>query len=102
MAAVGELFTGDNGISANVAKAVDNFVSGSSSQIAIATDGAKRIEKDLISQYNAAVVRIDSRMEAYRQQFSALDATIVRMNGISSYLTQQLAMLSNLSSEGKN
>ena len=102
MGAVGELFTGENGISANLAKAVDSFVSGGNSQIAIATDGAKRIEKDLKSQYDAAVLRIDSRMEAYRQQFTALDTTVARMNGISTYLTQQLSMLANLNSQGKN
>ena len=101
MGAVGELFTGENGITANLAKAINNFVDGSRSQIAIATDGAKRIEKDLKTQYDAAVLRIDNRMEAYRHQFTALDSTVARMNGISTYLTPQLSMLANLNSQGK-
>lgn len=35
-------------------------------------------------------------MESYRRQFTALDTMMAQMNSVSSYLTQQLSMLSNL------
>src|SRR5690606_5778276 len=52
--------------------------------------------KQLDEQMLRAQERIDLKMDNYRRQFTQLDVMINQMNGISSYLTQQLSMLSNL------
>ena len=52
--------------------------------------------KQLDEQMLRAQERIDLKMDNYRRQFTQLDVMVNQMNGISSYLTQQLSMLSNL------
>ncbi len=56
------------------------------------TDSIKRIEK----QYEAVEFRLTQIEARYRKQFSSLDTLLSNMNQTSTYLTQQLANLSNL------
>ena len=56
------------------------------------TDSVKRIEK----QYEAVEFRLTQIEARYRKQFSSLDTLLSNMNQTSTYLTQQLANLSNL------
>lgn len=95
---VQRLLTGENGLVARVTE-TSKSITGSDGMIKSATEGAERSAKLLDSEYTAASLRIDQRMETYRQQFVALDRTVAQMGSISNYLTQQLAMLSNLSSQ---
>lgn len=66
-----------------------------------AIEGATRTDKLLQDQYESTELRINTRLEAYRKQFSQLDTMMTQMQGISSYLTQQLSMLSNLNNSNK-
>ena len=52
--------------------------------------------KQLGDQMIRAQERIDLKMDNYRRQFTQLDVMVNQMNGISSYLTQQLSMLANM------
>lgn len=95
MGDVQKLFAGETGISGKLAKVVDTFTR-SDGLISAAQDGADRSIKALAKQFEVTNARIDTKMEAYRQQFANLDVMMSQMNGISSYLTQQLSMLGNM------
>ncbi|CAM5788980.1 flagellar filament capping protein FliD [Castellaniella caeni] len=60
-----------------------------------ATEGTKNLLSDLQAQYQQQSDNISSEMDNYRQEFTALDSMMAQMNSLSSYLTQQLAGLSN-------
>lgn len=92
---VRELFTGDNGVVKTLNSAADAFLR-SDGKIKAAQDGISLTASNLQKQFDATQARIDAKMEMYRRQFSSLDSTVAKMNSISSYLTQQLSMLSNL------
>ena len=96
MADVQNLFSGDHGVAAQLNIVTESFLR-SDGLFSTATEGINRTITDLQSQYDAALERIDAKMETYRQQFTSLDAMVARMNSVSSYLTQQLSMLGNLS-----
>lgn len=98
MSGVQRLFAGEQGISANIAAVADRYAK-SDGLISSATASMTDAIKDLEKQYTAMSERIDAKMETYRQQFVQLDTMMVQMNSVSSYLTQQLSMLSNLSKE---
>lgn len=98
MADVEKLFSGENGISSRMGAVATEFTK-SGGIIANAADSISQTLKDLGKQYDAATLRIDAKMESYRKQFSALDTMMAQMNSVSSYLTQQLAMLNKLSSD---
>ncbi len=95
---VQRLLTGENGLVQRVTDTVKTLTA-SDGMIKTATEGAERSAKLLDSEFIATSERIDQRMETYRQQFIALDKTVAQMSSISSYLTQQLSMLSNLNSQ---
>lgn len=95
------LFTGEQGLVNRLNTAADAII-GNNGMIKFATEGAERSAALLDQQFIATQQRIDARMEAYRQQFIALDKTVAQMSSISSYLTQQLAMLSNLATQNKD
>lgn len=92
------LFTGASGVGKLMSEATDRFVS-TGGLFATAKDGLNRTLDTITKQYNATADRIDQRMETYRQQFVKLDTMVVQMNSISSYLSQQLSMLSTSSSK---
>lgn len=92
---VRELFTSDKGIVKTLNSVADAFLR-SDGKIKAAQDGITVTASNLQKQFNATQARIEAKMETYRKQFSSLDNTVAKMNSISSYLTQQLSMLSNL------
>lgn len=90
---VTSLFTGTSGVGRLMSDAAERFTR-SDGLFSIAKDGLNRTLATIDKQFNATADRIDQRMETYRQQFVKLDTMVVQMNSISSYLTQQLSMLS--------
>lgn len=94
------LFTGATGAGTRVAAAADTFTR-SGGYFSSNTDSLNRSLDQMQKQYDATAARIDQRMETYRQQFTRLDAMVAQMNSVSSYLTQQLSMLNNLSKSDK-
>lgn len=98
---VKNLLSGPTGITARLEQAAQGILDTNGGLIASATNGAKSISERLQQQYESTSARIDSRMENYRRQFSALDGMLSQMNSLSSYLTQQLGMLDNLSNGNK-
>lgn len=89
---VKQLFAGADGISSRVVTAASLYLKGDGI-INTATRGITSTLKDLQNQYNSTSDRIDQKLESYRQQFLLLDSTIVKMNSVSNYLTQQLPAL---------
>ncbi|GAA5786468.1 flagellar filament capping protein FliD [Chitiniphilus shinanonensis] len=61
-------------------------------------NGLNQNIKDMNAQGLALNRRLDATEKRYRDQFTALDVQMSKMSGVSSYLTQQLSMLSNLAS----
>lgn len=92
---VRELLAGEGGLAKRFASMTESFL-GSKGYIQSAKDGTDRNIKELQRQYTDTSARIDAKMESYRRQFTALDTMMAQMNSVSSYLTQQLSMLSNL------
>lgn len=95
-----ELFSGENGLSTSVVAAAEVFTK-SDGLIKTSQDGINETIRSLRRQYEDMELRIDQKMETYRKQFVQLDGFVAQMGGISSYLSQQLAMLGNLSNSGK-
>lgn len=68
---------------------------GYSGKIKIASDSASSMAKELVKRQESLQLRLTDIEARYRKQFSALDTLISKLNTTSSYLTQQLASLSN-------
>ncbi|MGH8807770.1 MAG: flagellar filament capping protein FliD [Noviherbaspirillum sp.] len=79
-------------------KLAEGFL-GSSGVIGGRTDGLNKTIKDIGKQNTAIQARLADIEARYRKQFTALDVAIGRMSSTSSYLTQQLAQISNLSNQ---
>ncbi|HJV75918.1 MAG TPA: flagellar filament capping protein FliD [Noviherbaspirillum sp.] len=75
---------------------IDGYL-GSSGLLNGRTDGIKRSITDIDKQTESLNNRLADIEKRYRAQFTALDVTISKMNSTSTYLTQQLAQISNLS-----
>ncbi len=58
-----------------------------------AAQGTKKTLDDLTKQFDRVERRIEDAMARYQAQFIALDALVAQMNSTSSYLAQQLDML---------
>jgi len=86
------LFTGENGLAKKLDKVIDD-ITADDGLLQTATKGVEASIKDLDKQYERMQTRIDDTIERYRAQFVALDKYMTQMNGISSYLTQQLNLL---------
>lgn len=76
-------------------KLISNFL-GSNGLIADETNGINRSIKDIGNSRDALNLRLAAIEKRYRAQFTALDTTISSMSQTSTYLTQQLAQLANL------
>ncbi len=94
LAGVQDLFAGENGIGAQMTKVADEFVKTGGS-ISTAQDNVTAMLKNLEDQYDTTSERIETKMSLYKRQFTALDTMVAQMNSLSSYLTTQLAALSN-------
>lgn len=70
---------------------------GYTGRIQTATDSANTIVKDLQARQEALALRLETIEARYRARFSALDTLISSLNTTSSYLTQQIASLTNSS-----
>jgi flagellar hook-associated protein 2 len=90
---VTSLFTSATGVGKLISDATDRFTR-SDGLFSITTESLNTTISQIQNQYQATADRIDQRMDTYRQQFVKLDAMVSQMNSISSYLTQQLSMLS--------
>lgn len=66
--------------------------------IASRTDGLNASVKSLDTQIDALNRRLTTIEKTYRTQFTNLDTAMASMNTTSSYLTQQLTLLSNMTS----
>jgi len=97
---VKSLLAGTDGVTSKLKAVADSFL-GTKGLINAAKDGTNDTIKDLAKQYEATSYRIDAKMAAYSAQFTALDSMVAQMNSVSSYLTQQLTMLSNLNNSKK-
>ena len=79
---------------------LDNVV-GDDGQVETRTDSLQARLKDLGRQQDALNLRMEQVENRYRSQFTALDTLVAQMNSTSSYLTQQLASLANLTTQNK-
>ncbi len=78
-----------------LSSAADNIL-GTNGTIANAVDGLNRSITDIGNRRSNMQQRLTALQEQYQQQFSALDMLVSSMNQTSTYLTQQLASLSQL------
>ena len=98
---VQNLLAGTGGVASTLTTVTNNILS-SSGLLATAVDSANRSSSDLQQQYDDTSARIATVMANYQKQFTNLDAMVAQMNSISTYLTQQLSMLSSQSSSSKS
>jgi len=92
-AAVARLFGDAQGVAARTEAAIKPMLSGEHGLLVASEDGARKMVASLSREFEQTEQRIDTTMARYRSQFVALDGMVAQMNGISSYLTQQLGML---------
>ena len=69
----------------------------SSGAIASRTDGLNSSVKNMAKRIEAFNARLTAIEKTYRAQFTALDTSMSSMSTTSSYLSQQLSLLSNMS-----
>jgi len=91
--AVARLFSNAQGLAARSDAIITPMIKGEHGLLVASEDGAKNMVSSLTRDFEKTELRIDATMARYRSQFVALDAMVSQMNGISSYLTQQLGML---------
>jgi len=91
---IAALFTSANGY-ANKLDSWATSVLVSDGHLASRTDGISRSITDIGKRRDAINVRLIKVEQNYRAQFTALDSLLSSMNTTSTYLTQQLAQLSN-------
>lgn len=90
--------------SQGIAKRLDQYLGnllGDTGSIAARTDGINSSIKRLTSRQADLEDRMTMIEQRYRAQFTALDTMLSSMNKTSTYLTQQLTMLSNTTSNNK-
>jgi flagellar hook-associated protein 2 len=86
------------GIGAQFAELIDSFLATGGS-IPGKNSGLNKSLADLAKQRDALNVRLAETEKRYRREFSALDVSLASMQSTSTYLSQQLASISNLSSQ---
>jgi flagellar hook-associated protein 2 len=91
---VSDLFSGDNGFSAQLGAQLTQWV-GDGGVLAGRTDSISQELKDLGDQQTALNARMDSLTARYQAQFTALDTLMSKLNSTSSYLQQQFDALTN-------
>lgn len=96
-----KLFAGDgiastDGLGDKISSQIDNYVS-FTGIIKGKEDSFQEQMKDLEAQYEAHARYIESYEKTLKQQFTALDATMAKMNSIMQYIGPQLAALPGVS-----
>jgi flagellar hook-associated protein 2 len=94
---VGALFVEANGVkgyAAQLAGAIDGMI-GVDGVISSRTDGINHSLRDIDKRRTVMEDRLIETEKRLRAQYTALDAALARMQGLSSYLTQQLGALNN-------
>ncbi len=90
--AVDAFFRGENGFAKRVVDVTENMLR-SKGLFDNVTEGTKQTLKDLSNQFDRMEQRIEDTMARYQAQFVALDSLLAQMSSTSSYLAQQLDML---------
>lgn len=83
---------------------IDKFVGtalGTSGVISARTDGINKSITDIGKQRDALNLRLADIQKRYLAEFNAMDALVAQMRSTSDFLTQQLASISGLTSQGK-
>jgi flagellar hook-associated protein 2 len=89
---------GNQGVAVRFTTALTSIL-GSTGTFASETDSFNRSIADLTKQQTDLQARLTTIQARYQAQFTALDTLISGMNSTSSFLTQQLSYLSNLSTQ---
>ncbi len=98
---VQSLFGGDNGYAGRIGSHFDSWL-GNKGILGVRTSNLNQRISDLGDQ-QAALDQRQSDLEArYRAQFTALDATLSKLNNTSSYLKQQFNALNNTGSSSSS
>lgn len=92
--------TGNAGIATRLSGAIDGMIN-SQGIIKGRTDGINTSIKSLQDRADAMNLRLAAIEKRYRAQFAAMDALVSGMNQTSTYLSQQLASLANLSGNSR-
>lgn len=82
---------------------IDKFVGvalGTSGVISARTEGINKSITDIGKQRDALNLRLAAMQKRYLAEFNAMDALVAKMNSTSSFLTQQLASIANLTPKG--
>jgi len=91
-------FTSDTGLSKVTDQLATSYIT-SGGALDSLTKGLQSSIRDLENQYEKLELRVEDNMARFQTQYAALDALIAQMQSTSSYLTQQLSMLSKSSSD---
>lgn len=94
---VAALFNGSNGVTQSLNTVIDGLV-GSTGLIQSRTNGLQNTEKDITNQRNELNTRLQSLQSQLLAQYTAMDTLVAQLKQTSSYLTQQFASLTSLSS----
>lgn len=97
---IAALFVGEKGLAKRLEKTIDQMLD-REGLLANAQNGVRASVKDLDEQVERVTLRVETNMARYEAQFVALEKFMSQMNGTSSYLTQQLDMLSSMYKNNK-
>lgn len=95
-----EMFSSTATDAGGIGKQVNTLVTAFNSANGVltqATDGITQTLKDLEDRYDAVEARVNSTVERYRAQFTALDVLVAQLTNTQNYLTQQFEAMNNSS-----
>ena len=89
---VSSLFNAKSGLATRLTQVTDEML-GSQGVFKSRTDGLNASLKTMTNSQDRMTLQLEQTEKRYRAQFTALDTMMVNMQGMNSYLTQQLAAL---------
>lgn len=92
---LGALFAGSDGIASRLGNQLAAML-GERGAIGSRTEGLNATQRRLSQRETSLQARLDATEARYRAQFTRLDAALMRMQGTSTYLSQQLSALAKL------
>lgn len=95
---IGALFSGDNGMATELGKVADGLLA-SDGLIKTRNEGFDKQMREIDDQRVALERRLTAIEDRTRSQFSGLDSLISQLQSTSSFLTEQLANISNIGSK---